>query len=526
MDTRQRLLRLRSKSGNCLCVSSSSRQWDARLETDKYDMTNVFCVRVVATVLVLCALIFGAMGSRADAGSMWRLELPTVTGQIQEIAVARDGSIFLIELRLPQLGKNPNYTTLLQKLTPAGTRVWETHLPYELNNARMAITPTGDVILADADNRKIWRLSANGQTLSPIAGTGAARFRDDEVYGNDRFWELRDALSASFDGPRSVVADSVGDLFFIDQSPNGGYVICKLSPTQGTVKSVARHEGQGVPSGEIAISRDDALYIADTDSGFLVSLAARDSNDAVTALVPVWDKRLLPPPTVPASKNQSLQQVGSGGGSTTVNVPTRLQIRGNGEIIFRDHDRNGVAIKRLASDRSKIDTIMYASARPFSGLPQPSNTVSPSPFCPLVLALTNDGGILFVSPERQLYFIGPDDELDSHLTNLVYAALGKTRSARHAQQELELLANPDIARSLWSDRTDSNLPKYRIGQLPADLLPQVANYRASQPELLRGRIAFTTYQRLKDDSKIAPELTETRKRKRDPAISEKRLTYQ
>lgn len=451
-------------------------------------MFRVIARVVVALTVALCLLTFGAMSSPAFAGNLWQVELPAIRGDIWDIAVGDDGSIFVFELR--KTGRTlPRNSHVIHKLTAAGTEVWQQTLPAQFFE-HIAVARSGDLILTDAKSRKIWRIPAAGGELSHIAGND--EFEDFRDFDDDSRDGPTKALAATLSYPTSVAVNSQGDIFFVDQSPMGYYRVCRLSAATGMVETISKYNH--ATWGELAVSPQDELYLSDPRHRLIEQVAL---SGPLRKLRPEWSiesKRKLEP--------------------FDIVKPQRLRIVSSGEIIFNDFYGYS-SLKTLSHDWSRITTIIDAKNPRFSGRPRASKRVSLGPSSPDQFATTPDGGVFLLSPNRKLHFIAPDDALDSRLANLVYAALGKTRTARSAQQELELLANPDIARSLWSNRTASNLPKNRIGQLPADLLPRLANYRESQSELLRYRIAFTTYQRLKDDSEIAPELTETHKRKRD-----------
>jgi sugar lactone lactonase YvrE len=182
----------------------------------------------------------------------------------------------------------------------------------------IAIDKAGSIIIADTSNNRIRKLSADARTVSTIAGSGAAGFKDGpaaeaqfdgpiavavdrkgNIFVADTYndsirkisadgdvttlagsgspgFEDGAGASAMFDTPCGVAADKEGNLFVAD---TGNHAVRKLTPT-GEVSTIARetesgNEAAGVrldhPVG-IVVTHDRFLFIADEGRGRIVRL--------------------------------------------------------------------------------------------------------------------------------------------------------------------------------------------------------------------------------------------------------------
>jgi streptogramin lyase len=124
----------------------------------------------------------------------------------------------------------------------------------------IAFDRAGNLIIADTSNNRIKKLSADYQTVSTIAGSGVAGFKDGA------------ADQAQFDGPMSVAVDRQGNIYVADAYND---CIRKITP-DGHVVTFAGAPG-AAGTGEIATMLDtpcgvavdalDNVFIADTGNG-------------------------------------------------------------------------------------------------------------------------------------------------------------------------------------------------------------------------------------------------------------------
>jgi sugar lactone lactonase YvrE len=128
----------------------------------------------------------------------------------------------------------------------------------------IAIDKKGNVIIADTSNNRIRKLSADGRTVTTIAGSGAVGFKDGA------------AAEAEFDGPMGVAVDKRGNIFVADAYND---CIRKISD-DGEVTTFAGGGSTGYADGAPA----SALF--DTPSGIFTDrvgniYVADTGNDAI-----------------------------------------------------------------------------------------------------------------------------------------------------------------------------------------------------------------------------------------------------
>jgi sugar lactone lactonase YvrE len=186
----------------------------------------------------------------------------------------------------------------------------------------IAIDRAGNLLIADTSNNRIRKLSADGRTVSTIAGSGAAGFTDGfaneaEFNGpigiavdrhgnifvadsyNDKIREISaggtvttiaggdspgytdgQASSTLFDTPCGVAVDETGNIFVVD---TGNRAVRKITP-QGDVSTVAggiNEHGDAATDGEVHYARP--VGIAITHDGFLF---VSDEQSRVSVITP------------------------------------------------------------------------------------------------------------------------------------------------------------------------------------------------------------------------------------------------
>lgn len=130
--------------------------------------------------------------------------------------------------------------------------------------AGIAIDPAGNLIFADFDNARIWRVTPDGVIHSLAGGTVRS-------YSGDG----GPALLAGFVGPTGIALDNSGNLYVADQNNNR---VRKIS-TSGTISTVAGTgspgiTGDGGPAtsatlhypGAVTVDSAGNLYIADNEN--------------------------------------------------------------------------------------------------------------------------------------------------------------------------------------------------------------------------------------------------------------------
>lgn len=123
----------------------------------------------------------------------------------------------------------------------------------------IAIDKAGSIVIADTSNNRIRKLSADGHSVSTIAGSGAAGFKDGP------------AGEAEFDGPIAVAVDREGNIFVADAYNDS---IRKIS-ADGDVTTLAGGGSPGYANGAgasamfdtpcgVAADKEGNLFVADT----------------------------------------------------------------------------------------------------------------------------------------------------------------------------------------------------------------------------------------------------------------------
>lgn len=124
----------------------------------------------------------------------------------------------------------------------------------------IALAPSGDLFVADADNHRIRKVAPDG-TVSTVAGDGRPGARDGP------------APTAQFLYPTGVAVDRAGTLYVADR---GGHTIRKITP-QGVVSTLAGNGQPGYTDGmgttaqfhdpmSVAVDRSGRLFVTDSGS--------------------------------------------------------------------------------------------------------------------------------------------------------------------------------------------------------------------------------------------------------------------
>jgi uncharacterized protein (TIGR03437 family) len=174
----------------------------------------------------------------ADAGNGRVLKV-TSSGLISSVMLVLHPSAVTVD------GSGNIYVTAakaVSKLTPAGAL---TTVLDGLNSPRgLAVTPTGDLIVADSGANVVRRLSSTG-VLSTIAGTGAAGFSGDGLA----------ASAAQLNSPADLVVDLTGTIWMADSGNNrirmlAPSIVADVTATATLVHSATMTPGPIAP-GEI-----------------------------------------------------------------------------------------------------------------------------------------------------------------------------------------------------------------------------------------------------------------------------------
>lgn len=141
----------------------------------------------------------------------------------------------------------------------------------------VALDKQGNIFIADTSNNRIRKLSADGRTVSTIAGSGATGFKDGP------------AAEAEFDGPIGVAVDRDGNVFVADTYNDS---IRKIS-VDGNVTTLAGGGSPGYADGQagsalfdtpcgVVDDKEGNLYIADAGNHAIRKLTS--AGDVTTVI--------------------------------------------------------------------------------------------------------------------------------------------------------------------------------------------------------------------------------------------------
>lgn len=137
--------------------------------------------------------------------------------------------------------------------------------------AGLVALPDGDVLVADADRDRIFRLGADGN-VAPYLGTGTAGHADGP------------AATATLDGPEALHLDGAGALYV--RELGSAYRIRRLGP-DGRVTTLVEAAGAAPWIGDLAVTPAGTVYHVVAD------LAARPTRHEIRAIEPGGAARLV-----------------------------------------------------------------------------------------------------------------------------------------------------------------------------------------------------------------------------------------
>ena len=211
----------------------------------------------------------------------------------------------------------------------------------------VAIDTNDDLYIADRDNHRIRKISADG-TIATVAGNGISDFGGDNG----------PALAASLKGPQGITLDAQGNLYIADTFNNR---IRKVA-VDGMISTVA---GNGylsdlVPATapeawlawpkDIAVDSQGSLFIADWGNN-------RIRKVSVSGII-----------TTLANKFAPFGTAGGGDGRaairTTIKEPEAIAADRNGNVYFTDNSENTLRI-RLVNRAGIINTVAGSKTFPY-----------------------------------------------------------------------------------------------------------------------------------------------------------------
>jgi len=187
----------------------------------------------------------------------------------------------------------------------------------------ITLAPSGDLYVADADNRRIRKVAPDG-TVTTVAGSGQPGARDGP------------AATAQFLYPTGIAVDQAGALYVADR---GGHTVRKITP-RGVVSTLA---GSGQPGytdgmGATAQFRDPMTVVVDRSGRLFVADSGSHTIRVITS-----EGRVS---TVAGSPQAGA--VDGAGATARFNWPTGLALDQAGNLYVADS--NNALIRKVSPD--------------------------------------------------------------------------------------------------------------------------------------------------------------------------------
>lgn len=290
----------------------------------------------------------GSSGFGGDGGSAKNAQLSNPRG----VAVDAAGNIYIADTgnhRIRKVDGSGNISTVAGDGTRGFGGDGGAATAARLNSpVAVAISPSGDLLIVDAGNHRIRKVS--GGTITTIAGTGLPMFSGD---GGP-------AAQASLNVPMHVVFDNAGNLYVADSGNNR---VRKIDPS-GVITTVAGSSARGF-SGDggsalqarlnmpvaLALGDDGTLFIADS------------GNNRVRAVDPQGVIR-----TVAGGG------IGDGGDprQATLNLPYGVAVDKRGRLYIADTEHHRIRRLTLGAENPRIETIAGTGLSGYNGDERPA----------------------------------------------------------------------------------------------------------------------------------------------------------
>jgi len=311
------------------------------------------------------------------------------------------------------------------------------------NPYAVGVDGAGNVFIADSDNQRIRKVSANG-VITTVAGNGAAGFSGD---GGP-------ATSASMSLPYSVKVNSAGDLFFVDQ---GNQRIRKVD-ANGTITTVAGDGAQGFSGDggpatsaklntpvDVAVDGAGNLFIADYNNGRIRKV---DTNDIIT--------------TVAGNGGRGFSGDGGPATSASLNLPYGVAVDGAGNLFIADSSNHRL---RKVDTNGIITTVAGNGTAGFSGDGGPATSAKLNE--PDSIVVDGAGNLFFVDYSNQrIRKVGANGVITTVAGNGTAAFSGDGGPATSASlRNAEGVAVDSAGNLFIADQANSRIR--RVGPLPA-----------------------------------------------------------
>ncbi|GBC76683.1 Serine/threonine-protein kinase PknD [bacterium HR08] len=290
----------------------------------------------------------GSAGFGGDGGSAKNAQLNGPRG----LTVDSAGNIYVADTgnhRIRKIDGSGNISTIAGSGTRGFGGDGGAATSAQLNSpVAVAVSPSGDLFIADAGNHRIRKVS--GGTITTVAGTGLPMFSGD---GGP-------AAQASVNVPMHLVFDGAGNLYVAD---SGNSRVRKIDPS-GVITTVAGTSVRGFGGDEgsalearlnmpvaLALGADGTLFIADA------------GNHRVRAVDPQGVIR-----TVAGGG------IGDGGDprQAALNLPYGVAVDAQGNLYIADTQHHRIRRVALSAEQPHIETIAGTGISGFNGDDRPA----------------------------------------------------------------------------------------------------------------------------------------------------------
>ncbi len=290
----------------------------------------------------------GSAGFGGDGGSAKNAQLSSPRG----LAVDAAGNIYIADTgnhRIRKIDGSGNISTVAGDGTRGFGGDGGAATSAQLNSpVAVVVSPSGDLLIADAGNHRIRKVS--GGTITTVAGTGLPRFSGDGGL----------AAQASLNVPMHLTFDSAGNLYVAD---SGNNCVRKIDPS-GMIATVAGSRvrgfaGDGGSALEARLNMPVALALG-TDGTIFIADAG---NNRVRAVDPQGVIR-----TVAGGG------IGDGGDprQAVLNLPYGVAVDAQGRLYIADTQHHRIRRMRLDEENPRIETIAGTGVSGFNGDDRPA----------------------------------------------------------------------------------------------------------------------------------------------------------
>ena len=326
-------------------------------------------------------------GSSGDDGAATSALLLNPTG----LAIAANGDTYICDSGNHKIRKITHATGIASTIAGNGTGSYTGNgglaTAATLNNpTNICINSAGDLLIADADNHVIRKITISTGIITTVAGTGtggdqvgvatSSRLKypkgvavdaSDNIYICDEFnnkikkvtvstgnmavyagtgtngysGDGAAATSAKINGPYACAFNAAGDLFFVD---NTNAVIRKITKSTGFISTVAGkgtngYTGDGAAATAAELANPRGIAVDQTTGDFYIS----DANNEVIRKVTISTGFI----TTVAGVNSAnpAQHTGDGGLATSAQTgPSRGVAVSSSKLVFTEHDNHAVRV--------------------------------------------------------------------------------------------------------------------------------------------------------------------------------------